>query len=211
MQLSIFLTAALSLGTVVALPSAPVPRAEEGPIKSVLATVEHLKTVVHTEVESISSTLTSGKVDDVVPAVQASLDTIVAEVQEVVSGVIPLVVGTVGPITKGDLQIVLDIVADVKDIVGDVQAEVTEVVDVLGADTVALVEEQLKGVLDTLTPLVNPILTLAYSVVGRVSGGDVAGLVKDVLALADDLKGTVNGILAPVTGLLDGLLGGLLG
>lgn len=74
-----------------------------------------------------------------------------------------------------------------------------------------MLEEQLKGVLATLSPLTTPILALVYDIVGHVSEGNVVGIVEEILALADDLKGTVSGLLAPVTGLLDGLLGGLLG
>lgn len=161
MKFSTIFASALSLGSAIAVPMierrAIENKTEEavGPIKSVLATVDQLKATVHTEVETISmrthpsdsrgcedyvanvlrlaATITSGEIADVVPAVQASLDTIIAEIEGVVGGVGPLVLGVVGPVSEGDLQIVLEIVADVQDIVGDVQHEVEELVDVLGA------------------------------------------------------------------------------
>lgn len=159
MKFSTVFAAALSLGTALALPAGQHKAIEkktddvQGPIKSVLATVDDLKVTVHTEIETIgmsthhyspegqahahtpctAATITSGDVNDVVPVVKASLETIITEISGVVDGVVPLVLGIAGPISEGDLQIVLEIVTDVKDIVGDVQHEVTELVDVLGA------------------------------------------------------------------------------
>ncbi|ROT43838.1 hypothetical protein SODALDRAFT_347389 [Sodiomyces alkalinus F11] len=224
MKFTGFFAAALAFGTALAAPAHSVSdvqalqkRSECSQnsgcaLNTVLTTVEHLKATVKSEIELITTTVSgaNGNDQDVVPIIKVALTTITGEIQVVTGELLPLVLGLGDKLTKAELSLVLEILADLKVIVGDVKGCVTDLTANLSVEILLEIELEIKALLGCLGPLVTPVLTLVFGLVGKL-GIHVTGLLKQVLTIAIGLKVTLSEILAPVTGLVGCLLGKVLG
>jgi hypothetical protein len=136
-----------------------------------------------------------------------------------------LVLGIAGPLAPNEIQLVLTTVQDVKEVVTDIETAVKGLAKALPigmysikdainfqisnsqTDVVSTAQTEIQSVLTVVGPLVTPILGLALSVAGTATS---AGPVAEILAVAGELKTLASSLLAPVTSILGGALGGVL-
>jgi ABC-type cobalt transport system substrate-binding protein len=72
------------------------------------------------------------------------------------------------------------------------------------SDALALLQPEIALVLSTVLPLVSPITTFAFNVVGAVAGSD--GTVSQIKDAASSVNNVTGSLLTPVGGALSSLL-----
>lgn len=199
MKFSGAIAAALTLGSAFAAPV--VQKKAVSPLETITSLIAGLKTDVAAELASIP--LVGDVEATAVPLVQAALTSVVGKVQGVASEITPLVFGLALPLVEEEAQSVLAVVGDLKETVTGIQTTVKGFVGVATSDVVSTLKPEIQSVVGVVGTVATPVTTLAFSVINSLPAGSL--VTSELTTVVGDLQSLVNGLLAPVEGLLAGL------
>ncbi|KAI0453084.1 hypothetical protein F5B21DRAFT_526313 [Xylaria acuta] len=202
MQFTTFALAAFSLGSAIAAPVV----GDLPAFTDALTAVGNVKTIVETQVATIT-TLTQGTpAGDSVTKIEASLLTVGQNVNGLLGPLLALANNPAAPISASQLSSVPQLVSDCQAIVEGVRTVGKTVVKGLGQDALNQVQPELQWVLSTAGPVVKPLVSFTTTAVPGTSA--VFEQVNSGLAQIQGLANSL--IVTPVNGVLGGVLGGLL-
>ncbi|KAI0469532.1 hypothetical protein F4859DRAFT_134462 [Xylaria cf. heliscus] len=201
MQFTTVALAAFSLGSAIAAPVVDGLPA----FTDALSVVGDVKTAVEAQVSTINSLVQATPAGDAVTQIEASLLTVGQNVNTLLPSILALTGNTTASLSQGQLTSVPQLVTDIQSIFEGVQTVGKSVVSGLGQDALNEVQPELQWVLSTAGPVVKPLVSFTTTAVPGTSA--VYSEVNTALAQVQSLA---NGLLAPLNGLLGGVLGGVL-
>ncbi|KAI1749920.1 hypothetical protein F4782DRAFT_286393 [Xylaria castorea] len=201
MQFTKLALAAFSLGSAIAAPVV----GDLPALTDALSAVGNVKTIVQTQVATIN-TLTQGTpAGDAVTKIEASLLTVGQNVNGLLAPLLALANNPTTTLSAAQLSAVPQLVSDCQAIFEGVQTVGKTVVSGLGQDALNQVQPELQWVLATAGPVVKPLISFTTLVPGT------SAVYQQVNTGVAQIQGVANTlIIAPVNGVVGGVLGGVL-
>ncbi|TRX96803.1 hypothetical protein FHL15_002109 [Xylaria flabelliformis] len=202
MQFTKLALAAFSLGSAVAAPVV----GDLPALTDALAAVGNVKTIVQAQVATVTTLTQATPAGDAVTKIEASLQTIGQNLNGLVTPLLALAQGPTTGLSATQLASVSQLVSDCQTVVEGVQTVGKTVVSGLGQDALNQVQPELQWVLSTAGPIVKPLISFTTTAVPGTSA-----VYQQVNSAVGQIQGVANTlIIAPVNGVVGGVLGGVL-
>ncbi|KAI0554529.1 hypothetical protein F4679DRAFT_299447 [Xylaria curta] len=195
MQFTTFALAALSIGSVFAVPSTVVRR--DTILDTAISAVNTAETAVASEVAIIKNAV-QGTVNT--PAIQGSLTNIATTISGATSAVTSLV-NVALPLTQAELNSLSGLVTSVDNIASDVESAVNDVVNNVTGLSGLLVKAQALAVLSTINPFVQPVTQFANSAISGITDPVVSTIQSTLTSITSTVSALLGPILTAILGL----------